>query len=374
MRRTSSLRFYFALQIVAVVLVLGVVPTRCGCPNHYHVDVEASLTMQKVTLPAPHKHENKTTEELGMGHDPHVWLEGAEIARMPLAQLADLSWLPESYAGSGQWFHRCRPTCVFMSGAATRRTTPGTGCAATVESTTTKSSRTNMVDALMVYNSIKPAGPAWQQLKAVMEAVNAIMADFTPRAPRTACSPSGATRRVSSISGSGSGLGRRSFELQRSSEQAVSAEHPCFSSCCSSVPQRCRENTESSGGNEGVRVLEVRRWWPRGRWNWASVTRFTTRLGIIDNQRTPWFRRCCPRRRERARAFTVVAVMSTAVYPRSTKRRECGTTPNRGEAAEGSKVRVARGARRIQSAEGTPAAEISLGLARLTGASRGAYT
>ena len=31
---------------------------------------------------------------LGVGHDPDVWLEGAEIAGMPLSQLAQLSYLP----------------------------------------------------------------------------------------------------------------------------------------------------------------------------------------------------------------------------------------------------------------------------------------
>ena len=31
---------------------------------------------------------------LGVGHDPDVWLEGAEIADMPLSQLSQLSYLP----------------------------------------------------------------------------------------------------------------------------------------------------------------------------------------------------------------------------------------------------------------------------------------
>ena len=46
---------------------------------------------------------------------PRALSEGAEIAGMPLTQLTELSYLQADAAGAGQWFHRCRPTCVFMS-------------------------------------------------------------------------------------------------------------------------------------------------------------------------------------------------------------------------------------------------------------------
>lgn len=273
------MKAFIVAPVVVVVtsLVFGAVPTHSSsCPNHHSIDVDGSLTVQRVTLPALNRrHENKTTEELGVGHDPHVWLEGAEIARMPLAQLAELSWLPKTYAGAGQWFHRCRPTCVFMSERRdatcdARHWVCGDG-------------RVNHNRVIAYKHAIRradgmkrfqvPAGPAWQQLKAVMEAVDSGGGGLHPSCPEDGVfhhfwrNP---PRHSSSLQGA--------FHLA-----AQLAPKPYPPSCpvlqlvlWASMPQTVQGRLLSHlAGTKGVRVLEVRQVrWPRGRWNWAQCHAF----------------------------------------------------------------------------------------------------
>jgi hypothetical protein len=259
--------------LALVVTALGAVPTHSGCPSHYHVDVDASLTIQKVALLALSRHGNKTAEALGVGHDPHVWLEGAEIARMPLAQLAELSWLPRTYAGAGQWFHRCRPTCVFMSERRdatcdARHWVCGDG-------------RVNHNKVIAYKHVIRradgmkryrvPAGPAWQQLKAVMEAVNRGDGGLHPSCPEDGVFHHFWRNPPRHSSGASAHLSAQ-LEPKPYPPNCPVLQLVLWASTPQTVQGRLLSHL---AGTKGVRVLEVRQVrWPRGRWNWAQCHAF----------------------------------------------------------------------------------------------------
>jgi hypothetical protein len=229
--------------------------------------------MQQVTLPAMHRGANKTLVELGAGHDPHVWLEGAEIANMPLEMLAELSWLPEDYSGAGQWFHRCRPTCVFRAERRdiqcdARHWVCGDG-RINHNKVIARKHMYRRADGMAQYQV--PAGPAWQQLKAVMEAAHGTGGGLHPSCPEDGIFHHFWRDPPRHASGASTAL----------SAQLVPKPYPRDCPVLqlvlwASLPQPLQGKVLAYlAGTRGVRVLEVRQVrWPRGQWNWAQCHAF----------------------------------------------------------------------------------------------------
>lgn len=267
------MRAYLAAHVIVSGLLLCAVASThsIGCPNHYHIDVDVSLTMQKVTLSAANKHVNKTTEELGIGLDPNVWLEAAEIAHMPLAQLAELSWLPRNYAGAGQWFHRCRPTCVFMS---ERR---DTSCDARHwvcgEGRVTRNKVIAYKHVIRRADGMKqymvPSGSPWQQLRAVMDAVNVGPGGLHPSCPDDGMFHHFWRNPPREVSGNS--------KLRETTYAPYPPGCPVLQLVLwGSMPQSLQGRLLSHLGSiVGVRLLDVRQVrWPQGSWNWAQCHAF----------------------------------------------------------------------------------------------------